>query len=294
MPAVLDVRETDESRRTGMGAVVEGLDLRADLDAETVAAIRQAALAHPVLVIPGQDLTPEQLAKFARTFGDIQLHTAVRYRHPDFPELSYVSNILPDGTVDTFGHNKRATGWHSDGSFLKPSYSFTTLYAVEAPKVGGPTLFCNTELAYERLPEDLKRRADAAIAVHALGSGPDGKSAPSYQARQDRPDLYPEVEKPVVQVHNETGRRALFLNPTHTSHIVGEDRDDPNSLYAQLVAHCIKPDFVYEHRWAQGDLVIWDQRNTMHRAGGGLGTGERRIMLRAVIRGWEPELRMAS
>lgn len=283
--APFTIVETPDSRRCGLGAVVKGLDVSQPLPGETVAALREAALAFPVLVIPGQDLSPEALVRFARSFGELQPHTAERYRHPDFPELSYISNVDRDGKVDVFGQTKRATGWHSDGSFLEVPYSFTILYGLEVPSVGGPTLFANTTLAYERLDEETRRRADGATAIHAIGSGPEGAGSPSRQKRVERPDLFPDIEKPVVRVHPETGRKALFINPMHTSHIVGEDREEADALYARLIAFCTRPEFVYEHRWNVGDLVIWDQRCTLHRAGGGVAPNERRIMLRALVRG---------
>lgn len=276
---------TTESERTGMGAVLKGVDAAGPLAPATVAAIRKAALAYPVLILPGQKLTAEGLIAFARNLGDIQPHTAERYWHPEHPELSYVSNVDREGRIDTFGHERRATGWHSDGSFLGTPYSFTMLYALEVPKVGGPTLFANMTKAYRHLPPELRRRADEAVAVHALASGPDGESAPSANKRRETPDAFPEIERPVVQVHPETGEKSIFLNPTHTSHIIGDDRNAPNSLYASLITFATSPDFVYRHNWTVGDLVIWDQRCTMHRAGGGVGVNERRVMLRALIAG---------
>lgn len=281
----IKVVETAESRRTGMGVEIEGLDASRPMDAETVAAVRKVMLQYPVVVLHGQSLTPEQLTRFGGAFGILQPHTAERYHHPEFKELSYISNIGADGKVDEFGHNKRATGWHSDGSFLEVPYSFTLLYALESPSEGGPTCFSSTELAYNNLPEDLRRRADEAIAVHALASGVEGATAPSAQKRRDHPELFPEIERPAVQVHPETGRKAIFVNPTHTSHIKGEDRDAPGSLYRTLIEFCIRPEFVYEHKWRVGDIVIWDQRCTMHRAGGGLKPTDRRVMLRALVRG---------
>ena len=287
MTQSFEIVETDESRRTGLGAVVKGLDASKPLDRETQAALRQAALEYPVLVIPGQDMSPEQLTMFARSFGELQAHTAERYRHAEFPELSYISNVDREGNVDTYGQTKRASGWHSDGSFLAKPYSFTMLYGVEVPSVGGPTCFANTSKAYDALPEERRAQADSAVAVHAIGSGPDGAGSPSREKRFTQPDLYPDIEKPVVQVHPETGRKALFVNPMHTSHIVGSDREAAEDFYAYLIAFSTRSEFVYEHPWHAHDIVIWDQRCTLHKAGGGVAPGERRTMLRALVKGLE-------
>jgi taurine dioxygenase len=279
--ASLSVVQTDESRRTGMGARIEGVDLAAGVTPEIIAAIRQAVLDYPVIAIPGQSLDPVQLMTFARNFGELQVHTAERYRHPEHPELSFVSNIDRDGKIDEFGHNTRATGWHSDGSFLELPYSLTMLYSVEAPSQGGPTLFANMRKTYERLPAELKARLEGATAVHALASGYDGATAPSAAKRH----LYPEVEKPAILVHPENGTKAVFLNAAHTSHLLGMDREESDRLIREVVEFATSEPFVYAHYWKPGDLVIWDQRCTMHRAGGGLSRGERRVMLRALVRG---------
>jgi taurine dioxygenase len=277
--------ETEESRRTGMGAVVEGLDVKHGVDRDIARSLRDAALRFPVLVIRDQRLDPEALVTFGRTFGELQPHTAERYRHETFPDLSYVSNVDRQGNTDDYGQTKRALGWHSDGSFLRVPYSFTILYGVEVPSEGGATLFSNTHLAYERLPGDVKAEVGRLTAIHAIGSGPDGAGSPSRNKRFEEPERYPDIEKPLVMMHPENGRPALFINPMHTSHIVLEDRERAEQLYNYLVRFSTQPELVYRHDWRRGDIVIWDQRCTMHRAAGGVRQGERRTLLRALVKG---------
>lgn len=279
--------ETDESRRTGLGAIVEGLDVTQGVSHDAARSLREAALRYPVLVIPNQRLHPEGLVAFARTFGELKPHTAERYRHPEFPELSYISNVDKNGNIDEYGQTKRALGWHSDGSFLRVPYSFTMLYGMEVPSRGGPTLFSNSYLAYEHLPEDIKAEIRNITVIHAIGSGPDGAGSPSRNKRFEEPDKYPDIEKPLIMNHPETGRPALFINPMHTSHIVMEDKARAAELFDYLVEFSTRPEFVYEHNWRKGDIVIWDQRCTMHRAGGGVAKNERRVMLRALVKGLE-------
>src|SRR5690606_722382 len=101
-------------------------------------------------------------------------------------------------------------------------------------------------LAYESLPEEVRREADGATAIHAIGSGPDGAGSPSRRTRLEQPELFPDVEKPVLRVHPETGRRAVFINPMHTSHVVDEDRDRAEKLFRYLIEFCTRPEFVYE------------------------------------------------
>jgi taurine dioxygenase len=281
----LDVEETTHTARTEMGAIIHGLDVSSDLSTDTTRALREVALKFPVVVIPNQTLSPEGLTRFARNFGELQPHTAERYRHPEFPELSYISNVDREGKQDQYGQNQRASGWHSDGSFLARPYSFTMLYGVEVPSTGGATLFSNTYLAYERLPDDIKAEVDDAIAVHAIGSGPDGAGSPSRMKRLEQPELFPDIPKPIVSTHPETGRRSLYINPMHTSHIISENEARAKELFNYLIDFCVQEEFVYEHKWRANDIVIWDQRCTLHRAGGGVPSDERRVMLRALVKG---------
>lgn len=278
------IRQTPDSARSGMGAVAEGVDLSAGGTPEVVEALRQALLRQPVIVVPGQRIGPEALLKLATAFGGAQAHTAVRYRHPDFPDLSYVSNVDRDGKIDTFSHATRASAWHSDGSFLDQPYSFTLLYGLETPRQGGATQFANMYLAYESLPDDLRRRADAAQAVHALGRGPEGAAASTNPGDKAAAAFTP-ITWPVIRIQPETGRRSIYINPIHTTHIVGADEAEARALYRDLLEFCVRPEFVYEHRWRVGDLVIWDQRSTMHRAAGGVPLTERRVLLRAHVKG---------
>jgi taurine dioxygenase len=290
MTRYFDIEQTPDSQRAGLGVRLHGLDLSAPLSPDTLAALRRTALEFPVTVIPGQRLDAAGLHAFAASFGRLQAHTAERYHHPDFRELSYVSNVGRDGSADAFGHAVRASGWHSDGSFLVKPYSHAMLYALETPAQGGATLFNNMYLAYEKLPQELRRRADASAAVHAIGSGWDGAGSPSANKRYENPEAFPDIVKPVVRVHPETGRKALFVNAMHTSHIVGIPKAESDALLKELVDYSTRPEFVYEHRWQVGDLVIWDERSTMHRAGGGVAAGQRRVLLRALFEGTDEAL----
>jgi taurine dioxygenase len=287
MNPYFELEHTSDSARTGLGVRVHGLDLSAPLAPEALALLRRTALEFPVTLIADQDLDAPGLFTFANSFGPLQVHTAERYHHPDFRELSYVANVGRDGSADQFGSAIRASGWHSDGSFLAKPYSHAMLYALETPVQGGATLFNNMILAYEKLPIELRRKADAASAVHAIGSGPDGAGSPSANKRHENPDDFPDIVKPVVRTHPETGRRALFVNAMHTSHLVGMERSESDILLKELVGFSTQPEFVYEHKWSVGDLVIWDERSTMHRAGGGVAAGQRRVLLRALFKGTE-------
>jgi alpha-ketoglutarate-dependent taurine dioxygenase len=284
MSAYFEIEQTADSVRSGLGVRVHGPALSGDLPPRALEELRGICLEFPVTVVPGQELDAAALHGLARKFGRLEAHTAQRYHHPEFRELSYVANVGRDGSADQFGSTIRASGWHSDGSFLDEPFSQAMLYALEVPQKGGATFFANMYLAYENLPDDLKKRADGASAVHALGSGPDGAAAPSAKQAQEHPELYPHTVKPVVRVHPETGRKVLFVNAMHTSHVLGMGRSESDIFLRDLVDFGTQPEFVYKHEWNVGDLVIWDERSTLHRAGGGVAAGQRRVLLRALFK----------
>lgn len=284
MGTYFELEHTVDSARSGLGVRLHGLDLSGELAPQALDELRRTALEYPVMVVVGQSLDAAGLFALARSFGRLEAHTAQRYHHPEFRELSYVANVGRDGSTDQFGSTIRASGWHSDGSFLEQPFSQAMLYALEVPEKGGATFFANMYRAYDGLPAELKKRADCAFAMHALGSGPDGAAAPSAKQALEHPELYPRTVKPVVRVHPETGRRALFVNAMHTSHVLDMERSQSDMFLKELIDFSTRPEFVYRHDWQVGDLVIWDERSTLHRAGGGVAAGQRRVLLRALFK----------
>ncbi len=268
-----------------IGAEIIGLDLRTELDGETIAALRQAWLDHLVLVIPGQDINEAQQRRFAGYFGEMgdRVKPPVEHR-PDGPDyhgpMMLVSNIrengepigsLPDGEMM----------FHSDGAYAEQPYKYTLLYAVEIPSTGGNTLFANLYTAYETLPADLKARLADARAMHLYYAGTTDVEKPLAET------ISGAQERPLFLVHHDSGRTVLYISRLMTDHIVGMDRAESDELLADLFDRTERAELVYEHVWSPGDFVMWDNRCTNH-ARTDFPAGERRLLRRTTVNADHP------
>jgi taurine dioxygenase len=252
-----------------VGAEVLGLDLSLALSEADFARIHRAHLDHHVVVFRDQRITPQQQIDFSRRFGPLQIHVLHQFLLKNHPEILIVSNIVENG--QPIGLGDAGHYWHSDLSYKEQPSLGSMLHAQELPEEGGDTLFANMHLAWDTLPEPLRK------AVHGL------KAEHSYLAKYEelrqrspwRPKLSDEqvaqvkpVEHPVVRTHPETGRKALFVSEHFTTRIVGLPDDESRDLLAQLFAHSVRPEHIYRHRWQAYDMVFWDNRSLMHLATG--------------------------
>lgn len=248
-------------------AEVLGADLRRAEDFEPV---HRAFLDHGVIAVRDQDLSPEAQIAFSRRFGRLmgrRPSASDKVLMPGFPEITLLSNRKENGCY--VGNADAGRYWHSDMSFEENPNLGTVVYAVEVPPEGGDTLFADLELAYATLPAEVKRRVDGKRAAHTFA-----KHYREVMARgSTRPPLAPEqlaalkeVWHPVIRTHPETGRKALFINPGHTTRIEGLDETENEALLEALFAHSLRPAHVYRHKWRVGDTVIWDNRRVMHQA----------------------------
>jgi len=265
----------------GFVARISGLDLSQPLKESDIGGIQQIFADHPVLVFPGQHLTPPTLMRFSAYFGTVAPHAQLKYRVPDYPGCSYVSNREPDGTIDEFGQAQRAVSFHSDGSFKLVPDAITILHGLEVPSVGGATDFANMYAAYEALPAVMKQRLDGIKARHRLHRGVNGVMGPS--PRSSEVLNHPGSTHPIVRTHPVSGRKSIYINSVHTELIEGMNNEEGGRLLLQLYEHCAQPQFAYSHHWRRGDVVMWDQRCTLHRAGGGVPRNEARVLLRTMI-----------
>ena len=255
-----------EVRRRGyaLGAEITGVDLRG-IDHAGAAAIRKALLEHVVLAFPGQPLSPAEFVAFAARFGELDtFNTRPRNRHPDYPEI-YVGQNKP-AVVE--GKQQRrsspANEWHSDYSSSRRPSTMTFLLAQEMPEIGGDTMFANLYMAYETLSPKLKEILEPLAAVHdvTLGAGY-GSQDPAQQAI-DR-ERNPPVVHSVIQSHPETGRKFLFV-AERIRQFVGLTEEETRPLLRFLLAHATRYEFIYRHRWTVNDLVMWDDRCSLHYA----------------------------
>ena len=265
-----------------LGTEATGVDL-ARLDDETFAWIKGAFAAHPVLVFRDQRLGAAELAAFGRRFGAPLKHSLVAYRHPDHPEVSWLRNVDDAGDVDWYGV-KRATDWHTDSTYEEELPLLAMLHALEIPATKGGTMFADMCAAYDALPQDVQQRLAGLVGLHGRTDGPAGTKLYTFEEGERMTDKkYPEQPRPAVIPHPVTGRPILFVNPMHVHGFVGMKREEAWPLIEELAAHATQDRFVYYHSWRVGDLLIWDERATMHRGAGDYHPEERRVMLRTIV-----------
>ena len=281
-----------EIRRLGaaMGAEILGVDLNALDDAE-FSRIRDAFHTYQVLAIRNQSLPPAAQLAFSRRFGALEDQLNAHYTVPDYPEVLVLSNDLKDGKP--IGLIDGGDFWHSDSSHREHPSMATILFAVKNPRAGGDTEFANMYAAYEALPDELKRRIATLRGVHAV-SKLKNKRVTVSPRRPDGKDFYerqksiPDQIWPMVRTHPVTGKKALYVSPRFTIGIQGLSEAEADEILDHLFAHQIRPEFVYRHKWADGDLVMWDNRSVIHQATGGYSYPDVRTMHRTVVAGDRP------
>jgi taurine dioxygenase len=233
-----------------------------------------------VLVVRGQKLEIDEYLQYSARFGRLKPHRVRRTRHPEHPELTVmgVKKQSSTGKVDDLIYN-RGANWHTDGPWDTEVCKATQLYALEIPSYGGDTLFANMYTAYANLPSRLKRRIDGLQAEFAYG----GRTRQGIDLLEPEDQLRPPAVYPVVRVHAETGRKALYVNPVHIMRIAGMPEQEGNALLDELFEHMVQPEAQYRHKWQAGDLVVWDNRCSLHAATGGYPLDENRIHWRVTI-----------
>jgi taurine dioxygenase len=268
-----------------LGARIEGLDRGCANQPETAALLNRALAEHLLVVVPGERMAPCETLAFARAFGTPRTQLLRYKRSGDVPEVSVmVSTLMADGTTDKTAI--RAEDWHTDDSYFAVPAKATLLHGMEIPSRGGATWFCNMHSVYEALPETLRRRLDGMRAIHGYDT-PRARNRPSARTPQEIAET-PDVEHPLVRTHPETGRKALYLNPNRLDRIVGLERAESDALLDELADEARKPQHHFGHVWKVGDIVIWDNRATMHRVMIDYPQGESRIMQRVLIEGDKP------
>lgn len=269
-----------------LGAEIRGLDISGPLDQETVDAIRDVWLDNLVLVFRGQDLSDAQLTAFSRRFGDLDMVPGWEPFSPEGqPEVLIISNVQENGTtIGVLGDGEAA--WHTDLAYIDEPPTASLLYSLEIPDSGGDTSFMNMYAALETLPGDLRRAIDGKLLNHDSSHDSSGNLRPNHSMFDDVTRA-PGARHPLIRIHPETGRPALFLGRRLHGWVVGDDLEQSNALLDALWAHCTNGDFVYRHKWQKGDLLMWDNRVTMHRREP-FDASARRIMHRTQLKGMGP------
>lgn len=263
-----------------IGAEIIGLDLTTPISEDDYRAVRCALLEQKVVVISDQSLDVAALVAFGRRFGRLVPHILDQYHHPETWEISIISNVVESGKGRTTAKPAGAY-WHSDLSYDAEPADATMLYSLELPAAGGDTVFADMCGAYAGLPDATKRRIENLRAIHRHGKALAGGAVVELNSTQQA--AHPEVEHPVVRVHPETGRKALFVNPGFTVRIVGVAAEESASLLAELYDRALRPELHYRHRWRVGQIVACDNRSTMHTATDDYPRAARRTLYRMIV-----------
>jgi taurine dioxygenase len=273
---MIDVRRLG----TQIGAEIHGVDVRT-LDDAGFAAIYRTWLDYNVVVVPGQELEIVDFLRYSRRFGVIRPHPSKSTRHPDYPEITVlgVNKFRADGRLDEAIYRRGAEGWHTDGAYDAEPFKATQLYALAVPSRGGDTLFASMYAAYDALPARLKERVEGRKGVFTYGGR---RKATALLNPEDR-DWTP-VRHPIVRTHPETSRKALYFDPGKILSIDGFDDAESDALIDELTERMIQPEGEYRHHWREGDIVIWDNRCSYHKAAGDYPPEEDRIHWRVSIK----------
>ena len=267
-----------------LGAEVGGVDLRSLTDAD-FAAVYRACLDHSVLLMRGQVLSDDDLIAFSRRFGELDLAPIQENgrRFVDgYPEIYVVSNVVENGVaIGSLGAGEAV--WHTDMSYLEDPPKASMLYAIEVPPEGGNTGFTSMYRAYEALPEGLKRRLSGRRVKH------DGTYNSGGYVRQgvtptDDPRAAPGMYHPIVCTHPETGRKGLYLGRRRNAYVEGMELAESEALLDEVWEYATRDELTWYNRWRVGDVVLWDNRCTMHRRDP-FDAASRRIMHRTQMKG---------
>src|SRR4029077_13454714 len=271
-----------------LGCSIQGMDLSKSFGKPELGFVLQALADHGVICFPKQSLDPAAQVAFSRQFGELEVHVSGAFQEPGHPEMMILSNIVEKGKP--VGLADAGQDWHTDMSFSKTIAFVNVLYALKVPRRDGrplgATLFASMTAAYDALPDDVKQRIEGRTATHNFEkfwemmrqrAGAKTSRAPMTEEQKRQK---PPVWHAMVMVHPISGRKILYVDPGYTVSIDGMDKQESNELPEFLFQHQVKLKFQYAHRWAEGDLLIWDNLQTLHNAEADYRPDEHRLIKR--------------
>jgi taurine dioxygenase len=263
-----------------VGAIAEGVDVRTMND-ETFDQLYRAWLDCNVLVVRGQNLQLHEFLAYSRRFGRIDPHPSKSTRHPDCPEITLlgVNKFDADGKLNIDIYARGASGWHTDGAYDSVPFKATQLYGVAIPSHGGDTLFTSMYAAYDALPDHLKQKIEGRTGAYIYGGRRKHVALLNPEDRSKPPAMHS-----LVRTHGETGRKALYFDPGKILRVEGLPEEESNALIDELTGYMVQPSSEYHHKWKKGDIVIWDNRCSYHKAAGDYPPEEDRIHWRVSIK----------
>jgi len=277
-----------------LGFEIKGVDLAQPVDDETIRAIEDAVVKHSVVFFRNQHLTPEQHKGFGARLGEPAIHVAKTYLLPGHPEIYIVSNVVEYGR--NIGVADAGPTWHSDFSYLPAPASYSMLYALEVPVIDGEakgdTSFASTYAAYDALPEGRKRELERLRVIYRYGDQYEKRrqsGAKLVALTEEQKKETPDVTHPIIRTHPKSGRKCIYVSDGTSVGVVGMPENEGKQLIRELIDHCTQPEFVYRHKWQVGDLVIWDNCSSLHRANSkDYALPYRRRMHRVTVNGTVP------
>jgi taurine dioxygenase len=275
----------------GFGAEITGINLSRVTKAEADA-VYEAFLAHQIIVIRDQEMTPLEQVTFSEYFGELEWQENAQYAHAEHDKVLILSNeIRADGTA--VGVVDAGDFWHSDSSHHEAPVKITILQSVRNPLRGGDTEFCNMYAVYDALPDELKKKIVGRCGIHHVSKAlnprvvvsPGRPGADDFYKMQAKTRGY--IKQPLVRTHDETGRQALYVSPRFTIGIEGMGDAEAQPLLDKLFAYITdrKRPYHYRHKYRDGDVIMWDNRCLVHRAVGGYGLPDIRRMHRTTVVG---------
>lgn len=247
--------------QAGFGAEIRGIDL-----ASAAPAVLQDVVAcfhlHGAILLRDQSMAPDDLVRFASAFGEPEGHTIQEFTLPGHPEIYVLSNRLVDGKP--IGAHNDGVGWHTDYSYKAEPVMCTMLYAVQVPEEGSDTLLADTCAAYDAMPGDRRAALEDLVLHHSYAHF---MATREFQRRELTPAQLlenPDVRHPLVRTHPADGRRALWPSLGTVKGIDGMQTDAALALLDEVIAHCTQERFVYTHKWRRGDVLVWDNRCSLH------------------------------
>ncbi len=298
MSAVLQQASTQNSQnlqhlkitkvKEHIGAIVTGVDLAQPVDAALQKQLYNAAVENVVLIIRGQaHLTPAQVQAAGELFGELMEDQNRRYLVDGFPLISVLDNRHLDSNGKPAKGSNNST-WHTDHTNQELPPKFTMLYAVAVPDKGGATSVCNSRAAYEALPDDLRTKITPMKTENTLISSARFKIANPDILQSQLASKKPPTVQPLVRTHPETGTKAVWFHKSKTEKVIGMTPEDTQDFLQDLTDRITQPQFCYAHEYQKGDLLIIDDRASLHKAGFDFDHSQHRRLYRMLVRGDKP------
>lgn len=272
-----------------LGIEVQGVDLRLPIDDAAFAKIEAEYNQNSLMLVRGQNLAEDQHVQFSQRFGELQIHIARAYLHPNYPEIFVLSNIIKDGKP--VGIADAGQAWHADYCYVEIPCRGSLLYARKVPeregeRSYGDTIFASAGAAYEALSDDMKSRLEGLTVRQSYKYFYDGmlaRGSSRLPLTKEQEAEVPPINHPVVLPHPITGRKAIYVNRCYSERINELDVEESDALLQELFAHVIKPEFCYRHRWEVGDLLMWDNYALQHLAVADYALPQERLMHRTTV-----------